>query len=136
MADLDHFKSINDNYGHITGDQVLARAAAVIKNQLRPYDLVARYGGEEFILVLPGTSTDGAIAVAERIRKVIANLTVPGCGRQITISLGVAGWISGEAAKAFVARADAALYKAKSAGRNRVAAAPDVPGMAPERETL
>ncbi len=126
MADLDHFKSINDNFGHKTGDQVLARSAAVFKSQLRPYDLAARYGGDEFVLVLPGTSTDGAIAVAERIRDVVADLTVPGCGRQITVSIGVAGWISGEAAEELVARADAALYNAKSFGRNRVAAAPDV----------
>lgn len=126
MADLDHFKSINDHDGHITGDQVLAHAAAVFKSQLRPYDLAARYGGEEFLLVLPGTSTEGAIGVAERIRKLIAELSVPGCQRQITISLGVASWIAGEAAEAFVARADGALYNAKSTGRNRVATAPDV----------
>jgi diguanylate cyclase (GGDEF)-like protein len=76
--------------------------------------------------VLPGTTTDGAIAIAERIRKEIADLTVPGCPRQITISLGVAGWKSGEAPEAFVARADAALYSAKSTGRNRVEVALDV----------
>ena len=99
MGDLDHFKSINDQYGHITGDQVLAGAAAVFKSQSRPYDLAARYGGEEFVLVLPGTSTDSAIAVAERIRKEIAGLPVPGCGRQITISLGVASWMAGERRK-------------------------------------
>jgi diguanylate cyclase (GGDEF)-like protein len=126
MADLDHFKSINDQYGHVTGDQVLARTAAVLKSQSRPYDLAARYGGEEFVLILPGTSTDEAIATAERIRKEIANLTVPGCPQPITISLGVAGWIAGETPQVFVARADAALYRAKSAGRNRVEAAPDV----------
>jgi diguanylate cyclase (GGDEF)-like protein len=126
MADLDHFKSINDQYGHIIGDQVLARAAAVFKSQSRPYDLAARYGGEEFVLVLPATSTDDAIATAERIRKEIADLTVPGCLKPITISLGVASWMVGEAPEVFVARADAALYNAKSAGRNRVEAAPDV----------
>ena len=126
MGDLDHFKSINDQYGHITGDQVLAGAAAAFKSQSRPYDLAVRYGGEELILVLPGTTTDGAIAIAERIRKEIADLTVPGCPRQITISLGVAGWKSGEAPEAFVARADAALYSAKSTGRNRVEVALDV----------
>ena len=120
MADLDHFKSINDQYGHITGDQVLASAAAVFKSQSRPYDLAARYGGEEFVLVLPGTTTDGAIAIAERIRKEIAALTVPGCPKQITISLGVASWVAGEAPEALVARADAALYSAKGTGRNRV----------------
>jgi diguanylate cyclase len=125
MADLDHFKSVNDQYGHVTGDQVLARAAAVFEKKSRPYDLAARYGGEEFVLVLPATSTDTAMIIAERIRKEIANLTVPGYPRQITISLGVAGWMAGEAPDDFVARADAALYQAKSAGRNRVAAARD-----------
>jgi diguanylate cyclase (GGDEF)-like protein len=105
---------------------VLAHAAVVLKSQSRPYDLAARYGGEEFVLVLPGTSTNGAIATAERIRKEIADLTVPGCPRQITISLGVASWMVGEAPEAFVARADAALYSAKSTGRNRVEVALDV----------
>jgi len=123
MADLDHFKSINDEYGHLTGDQVLTSAAAVFASQSRPYDLAARYGGEEFILVLPGTSTDGAIAIAERIRKKIADLTVPGFPRQITMSLGVASWTTGQTPDQLIARADAALYNAKNAGRNRVVAA-------------
>ena len=126
MGDLDHFKSINDQFGHITGDQVLARAAAVFQSQSRPYDLAARYGGEEFVLVLSGTSTRGAIEIAERIRKEIADLTVPGCPKPITISLGVASWMAGEAPEVFVARADTALYNAKNAGRNRVEAAQDV----------
>jgi diguanylate cyclase (GGDEF)-like protein len=119
FADLDHFKSINDRYGHIAGDEVLARAAAVFKSQSRPYDLAARYGGEEFILVLPGTSAGDAVAIAERIRQEIADLQVPG-GPQITISLGVAGWMPGETPEELIARADAALYQAKNAGRNRV----------------
>jgi len=126
MGDLDHFKSINDQFGHITGDQVLASAAAVFQSQSRPYDLAARYGGEEFVLVLSGTSTRGAIEIAERIRKEIADLTVPGCPKPITISLGVASWMAGEAPEVFVARADTALYNAKNAGRNRVEAAQDV----------
>jgi diguanylate cyclase (GGDEF)-like protein len=126
IGDLDHFKSINDQYGHVTGDQVLARAAAVFGSQLRPYDLAARYGGEEFVLLLPGTSTDGAIAIAERIRKEVAEIKVPSCPRQITVSLGVASWMTGEAPEELVARADAALYNAKSTGRNRVEAATSV----------
>ena len=120
MADLDRFKSINDQYGHITGDQVLAGAAAVFGSQMRPYDLAARYGGEEFICLLPGTSAEDALTIAERIRKEIEKITVPACPRQITVSLGVANWVAGETPEKFVARADAALYKAKSSGRNRV----------------
>jgi diguanylate cyclase (GGDEF)-like protein len=123
MADLDDFKSINDEFGHVIGDQVLRRAAVVFRNQLRPYDLAARYGGEEFILLLPGISTDDAIAIAERIRKGVAEIKVPGCSLQITVSLGVASWITGEAPETLVARADAALYSAKRTGRNRVEAA-------------
>jgi len=121
IADLDHFKSVNDQFGHVIGDQVLARAAAVFGNQLRPYDLAARYGGEEFILLLPGISIDDAIAIAERIRKEVAEIKVAGCPKQITVSLGVASWITGEARETLVARADAALYSAKRTGRNRVA---------------
>jgi diguanylate cyclase (GGDEF)-like protein len=123
MADLDRFKSINDEYGHITGDQVLAGAATVFGSQLRSYDLAARYGGEEFVLLLPGTTTDGAMTVAERIRKEVEEIKIPACPRQITISLGVASWFGGETAEALVARADTALYEAKTTGRNRVVAA-------------
>ena len=126
IADLDHFKSINDEYGHMTGDQALAQAAAVFGSQLRPYDLAARYGGEEFVLLLPGASTEGAITVAERVRKGIADIQLAGCPRRITASLGVASWIATETPEEFVGRADAALYRAKSAGRNRVEAAPGV----------
>ena len=128
IADLDHFKSINDQYGHPAGDKVLARAAAVLGNQSRPYDLAARYGGEEFVLLLPGTSTGDAIAISERIRKEVAKIEVPGCPKQITVSLGVAGWLKGETPEEFVARADAALYSAKSKGRNRVESAPGTTG--------
>ena len=120
MTDLDHFKSVNDQYGHLTGDQVLVHAASVFGSQLRPYDLAARFGGEEFILLLPGTSGDDAAAIAERIRKAVAEIKVPGCPRQITVSLGVATWMPGEAPEQFIARADRALYGAKSSGRNRV----------------
>jgi diguanylate cyclase (GGDEF)-like protein len=123
MADLDHFKSINDQYGHTTGDHVLAGAAAVFGSNLRPYDLAARYGGEEFVLLLPATSTEGALVVAERMRKTLADITIPDCPQQITMSLGVATWMPGETPEQFVARADAALYRAKNAGRNRVEAA-------------
>jgi diguanylate cyclase (GGDEF)-like protein len=126
IADLDHFKSINDQYGHAVGDRVLVSAAAVFGSQSRPYDLAARYGGEEFFLLLPATTTDGAIAVAERMRKKVAEIKVPECPRQITVSLGVATWTPGETPEQLITRADAALYGAKNAGRNRVEAAPSV----------
>lgn len=125
IADLDHFKSINDQYGHVTGDLVLARTAAVFGSQLRPYDLAARYGGEEFVLLLPGISTEAASTVAERIRKDVAEIKIPECPRQITVSFGVASWMAGETPEGVVARADAALYNAKRTGRNRVEAASD-----------
>ena len=123
MADLDHFKSINDRYGHVTGDEALVRTAAVIKGQCRSYDVAARYGGEEFALLLPRTSIEAAVAMGERIRKAIAEIDVSGCSGKITMSLGAASWIPDEPADALIARADAALYSAKHAGRNRVEAA-------------
>ena len=122
IADLDHFKSINDQYGHMAGDRVLAAAASVFASQSRPYDLAARYGGEEFVLLLPSTPAVGACAVAERMRNAIAEMTIAESPRQLTISLGVAAWVAGESPEHLMARADAALYKAKKSGRNRVVA--------------
>jgi diguanylate cyclase (GGDEF)-like protein len=127
MADLDHFKSINDRFGHGAGDQALVRAAAVLLAGLRPYDLAARYGGEEFVLLLPAETTEGALAVAERVRRQIAEIELPECPGGLTVSLGVATWAAGESPEEFVARADAALYVAKRSGRNRVEAASEVP---------
>lgn len=124
MADLDRFKSINDEYGHVAGDQVLAGAASIFKTQVRPFDLAVRYGGEEFLLLLPGPSTAHAVGIAERIRTNVAEMIVPACPRHITISMGVATWRTGETLDQLVARADAALYDAKRAGRDCVRAAP------------
>ena len=129
MADLDRFKSINDEYGHIAGDQVLAGAASIFKTQVRPFDLAVRYGGEEFVLLFPGASTADALGIAERIRSKIAEMTVPACPRRITISLGVATWKTGETLDQLVARADGALYDAKRAGRDCVRAAPSSLGV-------
>lgn len=138
LADLDHFKSINDRYGHTAGDQVLICAAKVFGGRLRRYDLAARYGGEELVLLLPGTSADIAISIAERIRREVAAINVPGLDVRFTLSLGVAAWKSGEKPGPFLARADAALYQAKNAGRNRVEAGQSFdaswqPAMAGER---
>jgi diguanylate cyclase (GGDEF)-like protein len=120
IADLDHFKSINDRHGHMTGDRFLARVAVVFEKQVRKYDLAARFGGEEFILLLPETSTDGAIVTAERVREGVAEIELPGCPRRLTVSLGVAAWRRGESPESLVDRADGALYAAKRAGRNRI----------------
>jgi diguanylate cyclase (GGDEF)-like protein len=87
---------------------------------LRPYDTAARYGGDEFVLLLPGSSMAAAIDIAERIRKYVSTLNVPECPGQITISLGVAQWTTGDAALGLIARADAALHNAKTNGGNRV----------------
>lgn len=123
MGDLDRFKSINDQYGHQAGDQVLASAAAVFSQNSRPYDFAARYGGEEFILLLPGATMEDAMRIAERLRSEVEKVKVTACPREITISLGVATWILGEGPEALLARADGALYGAKNNGRNRVEAA-------------
>ena len=123
LADFDDFKSINDQFGHMAGDQVLTRVAAVFASQLRAYDLAARYGGDEFILLLPGSSEEEAMGIADRIRKEVADLKVADCSRQITVSLGVASWRAGETPADLIAHADAALYHAKNTGNNKVEAA-------------
>lgn len=125
MVDVDHFKHYNDNYGHQAGDTCLKRIATAMANApLRAYDLVARYGGEEFAIILPEVTIEGAQAVAERIRLAVEQLGIPDTtseGGVVTISIGAATAyaITGNS-PALVAAADAALYEAKHAGRNRV----------------
>ncbi|MEV4349492.1 GGDEF domain-containing protein [Actinoplanes sp. NPDC049596] len=111
MVDLDHFKRFNDTYGHPAGDQLLREAAAAWLGVLRQSDILARYGGEEFILLLPGTDVDTAAAAIERLRPVTP------AGQ--TFSAGIAAWDATETSDELIARADAALYAAKAAGRNR-----------------
>jgi diguanylate cyclase (GGDEF)-like protein/PAS domain S-box-containing protein len=120
FADLDQFKSINDRFGHRAGDQVLARVGMIIKSQLRSYALASRFGGDEFVLLLPGTTKDDAVTVAERIREQVAASAVPECPRPITLSLGVATFEAGESGEELLARADGGLYHAKEKGGNRV----------------
>lgn len=120
MFDLDHFKRINDNHGHLIGDAVLRATGAFVLKSLRPYDLAARYGGEEFIVLLPSTSLDNARIVAERVRTGLERLEVAGYEHAVTASFGAAQWELGETAEAWIDRADRALYEAKHAGRNRV----------------
>ena len=125
FLDLDHFKSVNDRYGHQTGDACLRAVAAAIADELRPTDSLGRYGGEEFVALLPATTHEQAMAVGERIRRSIESLHVHARGNslQTTISMGVAS-LTGPADTAddLIARADAALYRAKTLGRNCVVA--------------
>ena len=123
LGDLDHFKEVNDRYGHAAGDEVLKTVAAAIRASLRGQDMAARWGGEEFILLLPDTPKEGALHVAESIRRAIASLPMEYDGHAIgiTASLGVAEHWTGRNLEETIAHADAALYRAKEEGRNRVA---------------
>jgi len=123
MLDIDHFKRVNDRYGHLTGDEVLEKIAALIRRNIRDTDTVGRYGGEEFIIILPQTNLSSAWGVAERLRTIIekAEMKDPaGTVFAITVSQGLAGWERDEDATSLISRADEALYKAKEKGRNRV----------------
>jgi diguanylate cyclase (GGDEF)-like protein len=125
FADLDDFKRINDRFGHPAGDEALRTFAALLRGELRGIDTAARMGGEEFAVLLPGTDHDGAVAVAERIRhaldvRELMRETVGGHG--LTTSIGVVQYRSGTPDE-LLSRADAALYRAKEAGRDRVMAA-------------
>lgn len=125
MLDIDYFKEINDAYGHLTGNRVLAELATILKECTREQDVVTRFGGEEFALILPDTDYHGAMQVAERIRKAIAEHTfqAEGTAIHVTVSAGVAVWpVDGTDKKDIIARADRALYQAKTTGRNSVCA--------------
>jgi two-component system cell cycle response regulator len=128
MFDIDHFKQVNDRYGHSAGDDVLRELAERSLRQVRSVDLVARVGGEEFVVVMPETNLAGAAVVADRMRLAVADEPfVLGSGEKlpVTISIGVAITAeSGESLDALLKRADDALYAAKNGGRNRVVAAP------------
>jgi diguanylate cyclase (GGDEF)-like protein len=126
IADVDNFKQINDTYGHQTGDAILAAFASVLSETVREIDLPARYGGEEFALVLPGTQLAGARLLAERIRRAVAEVTVPGpAGETVsaTASFGAAAYPTHSTVAALVRAADEALYEAKLSGKNRVVTA-------------
>jgi two-component system cell cycle response regulator len=125
MVDIDHFKSINDQHGHLVGDNVLRQMGTVLGGGVRTIDVVARYGGEEFVLILPETSTEGAVVFAERLRERVHEHEFE-IGEQrtfhLTCSVGVATFPSPRVASTedLFARADEALYRAKSGGRNQV----------------
>ena len=127
MADIDHFKHINDTYGHENGDMVLRAIAGMLRSSCRIKDLAARIGGEEFVILLAATRLDEARLVAERIRANIGNTPLLPDGGYVTVSIGVASFRANETAKNFIKRVDAAMYAAKEAGRNRVMVAPEPP---------
>ena len=130
MIDLDHFKQVNDTYGHLNGDAVLAELASILSTGLRESDVCARYGGEEFALILPETDLAGARTLAERLRAKVASATFPG-GLKLTISIGVAATDEPAVFTQLIDRADQALYAAKQGGRNQVRVA-DMKGPAPK----
>jgi diguanylate cyclase (GGDEF)-like protein/PAS domain S-box-containing protein len=128
MADLDHFKQINDTLGHDVGDTALARFANVLQSQCRPAELVARFGGEEFVILVPGHPLETAVTIAERLRVNSAKASPEEFGSmQLAASFGVAEAIPGETATQLLRRVDAALYRAKARGRNRVEVEPLAP---------
>jgi diguanylate cyclase (GGDEF)-like protein/PAS domain S-box-containing protein len=134
LLDVDHFKSFNDTYGHITGDDCLRTLARTLRDTVRrPSDFVARFGGEEFAVLLPATDLEGAAIVAAQLRRAVASLHIPhrnnaGCGRVVTVSCGASTACAGigssiQMPKGLLLAADTALYKAKRQGRNQVATA-------------
>ena len=127
MLDIDHFKRVNDTYGHLFGDQVIRGVAQAIRSLVKGQDLAARYGGEEFAVLLPNTGGQGGLAVGEQIRALVERSKIRRFNSNeavgnITVSVGVATLARDESIAAFIERADAALYQSKSGGRNRVTA--------------
>ncbi|MEX0702986.1 MAG: diguanylate cyclase [Planctomycetales bacterium] len=124
LIDIDHFKSVNDSFGHAAGDAVLQQVARRLKSQLRPYDRLGRYGGEEFLVVLPGGTQRTTVAHAERLRAAVCRTPIPIPGEElnVTICAGVAVYERGDGAHcdSLLLAADEALYRAKDLGRNRV----------------
>jgi diguanylate cyclase (GGDEF)-like protein len=128
MLDIDHFKRVNDTYGHLAGDAVLAALSATLRALLREYDIIGRFGGEEFAILLPHTDMDSALQITERLRAKLAEITVaanhgtgPEVPLQVTVSIGVATLqTSRRDLTELIAAADAALYRAKAQGRNQV----------------
>ncbi|HEC17833.1 MAG TPA: diguanylate cyclase [Gammaproteobacteria bacterium] len=120
MADLDHFKQVNDTYGHIKGDEVIVTFADVLKSELRSADFVARFGGEEFIVILPETAETAAQLLADRVRASMQAKKIKGFPHSVTASFGVTGVKKEDSLEGVVQRVDRALYQAKESGRNQV----------------
>lgn len=119
MVDIDHFKKVNDSFGHQAGDRVLVELATLLKDSVRKSDSVTRWGGEEFVVMLPNTGADAAVALANRIRRRIETQVFTAAGR-VTASFGVAEFVALESWQGWLRRSDEALYRAKERGRNRV----------------
>jgi diguanylate cyclase (GGDEF)-like protein len=123
IADIDHFKKINDLHGHAAGDDVLSQLGELLSLHMRPTDTAARIGGEEFVVLMPHTNIREALGAAERLRTALAGITFHPLDEPVTLSIGVAELENGENAVDLLQRADQALYRAKQAGRNRVVVA-------------
>jgi diguanylate cyclase (GGDEF)-like protein len=125
MADVDHFKELNDSYGHLLGDRVLYEVAHVINNNIRPTEMVARYGGDEFIILLPDKDIETARLMAQRLQKAIKETLPIPCGDKDifhpTLSIGIAETKNGQTPEALIRSVDEAMYRAKSNGRNCIA---------------
>jgi diguanylate cyclase (GGDEF)-like protein len=119
--DIDHFKSVNDNYGHLVGDQILKSISTQCKELLRSSDMLARWGGEEFVIILPLVDLAGAVQVAEKMRVLIAEYIFEQVGH-ISCSFGVSQYQKGDSPNSLLHRTDTAMYQAKSSGRDRVVA--------------
>jgi diguanylate cyclase len=131
LMDIDHFKKVNDAYGHLVGDSLLKGIARILTQYLRRNDVAARFGGEEFLVVLPETDIDGASTVAKKIQKALSRKEwkVKESGKRIgavTVSMGVAKYTMNESQEALVKRADDALYQAKRSGRNQIVTQADI----------
>ncbi len=125
MIDIDHFKRLNDEFGHLLGDEVLRQVSTIFAQQVRKSDVVCRYGGEEFAIIVPETTGESATHLADKLRSVVASWFFPGVPRPVTISAGVAEFFThGDTRDAVIEAADKALYAAKQGGRNRVRMAP------------
>lgn len=124
MIDIDHFKKINDTHGHLVGDQVLRIAAHLMRDSVRPTDLVTRYGGEEFLVVLPNTDLASSRIAAERVRKIVSEAKMITADEEtlppVTVSIGIAQMLEHDTMGTFIENADTNLYTAKNNGRNRV----------------
>jgi diguanylate cyclase (GGDEF)-like protein len=128
MIDIDQFKRLNDEFGHLLGDEVLRQVSSIFHQQVRKMDVVCRYGGEEFAILLSQTTPQHSLAVAEKLRRIVETWQFPGVARPVTISAGAANYPEhGTTRDELVKAADAGLYAAKQSGRNRAYLAPDPP---------